>query len=226
MPSSMDRSAPAENASLPEVTTTPLTATSAEVCFTISSSSDIVVSSSTFIERPGMSHVTSAMPSASVSTLKFLKAICLLPRCRQPKGAAVCLVGKGALAPCPPFQSNRVWWARFALPTPRSLALNPLDDRRGAHAAADAQRDQRGRFVGALEFVKHGAENHGTGGAERMAERDRAAIDVDLGIVVVGRMCSSLARMVRPLTSFTGTTELLKRPSSHALAARCWLCTA
>src|SRR3954464_8782543 len=56
MPSSMARSAPAENASLPEVTTTPLTAASAEVCCTISSSSVIVVSSSTFIERPGMSH--------------------------------------------------------------------------------------------------------------------------------------------------------------------------
>src|SRR5436309_2293516 len=37
-------------------------------------------------------------------------------------------------------------------------------------------------------------------------------------IVVVGRMCSSLARMVSPLTSFTGITEFLKRPSSHAFA--------
>ena len=45
-------------------------------------------------------------------------------------------------------------------------------------------------------------------------------------MVVVGRMCSSLARMVRPLMSLTGTTDLLKRPSSQAFAARCWLCTA
>ena len=29
-------------------------------------------------------------------------------------------------------------------------------------------------------------------------------------IVVVGRMCSSLSRMVMPLTSFTGATEFLK----------------
>src|SRR5579863_2302177 len=79
MPSSIDRSAPAENASLPEVITTPFTAASAEVCFTISSSSAIVVSSNTFIERPGISQVTSAMPSASVSTLKFLKAISRSP---------------------------------------------------------------------------------------------------------------------------------------------------
>src|SRR5260370_8987591 len=114
MPSSIDRSAPPENASLPEVTTTPLTALSAEVCFTISSSSRIVVSSSTFIERGGMSHVTRAMPSASVSTLRFLKAMLSLPRCRLPFGAAVVsaplplaeeIVGwaKAHFAPCPPF---------------------------------------------------------------------------------------------------------------------------
>jgi len=47
------------------------------------------VSSSTFIERPGVSQVTSTMPSASVSTLKFLKAMFVAPRCRQPLGAAV-----------------------------------------------------------------------------------------------------------------------------------------
>ncbi len=39
-------------------------------------------------------------------------------------------------------------------------------------------------------------------------------------MVVPGRMCSSFARMVRPLTSFTGMTERAKRPSSQALAAR------
>ena len=76
MPSSIERSAPAQNASLPEVMTTPLTLASAVVCLTICSSSLIEVSSSTFIERPGMSQVTSTMPSVSVSTLKFLKAMC------------------------------------------------------------------------------------------------------------------------------------------------------
>ena len=44
MPSSMERSAPAQNASLPEVMTTPFTAASAVVCFTIASSSLIEVS--------------------------------------------------------------------------------------------------------------------------------------------------------------------------------------
>ena len=37
-----------------------------------------------------------------------------------------------------------------------------------------------------------------------------------------GRMCSSFARMVRPLMSLTGMMDLSKRPSSHARAARFW----
>src|SRR5712672_1835285 len=189
MPSSMDRSAPAENASLPEVTTTPLTAASADVCFTISSSSAIVVSSSTFIERPGMSQVTSAMPSASVSILKFLKAMLSFPSMPTASGAAVCLAGwaKRAPAPCPPISPMCILAGtlRFCPPYDR---LDSFNDRCGAHAAADAQRYQRGRLVGAFEFVEHGAEDHRAGGAERMAERDRAAIDVDLGVVDVERL--------------------------------------
>src|SRR5579871_155658 len=132
MPSSMDRSAPAQNASLLEVMTTPFTAASAVVCFTIASSSSIEVGSSTFIERPGMSQVTSAMPSASVSSLKFLKAMwCSL----APRGDYLWLRdgGHGASAP---------------LPTLRTTDSHPLDDRGGAHAAADAQRHERGLLVG------------------------------------------------------------------------------
>src|SRR6266700_5728946 len=76
MPSSIDKSAPAQKASLAEVMTTPFTAASLVVSLTIASSSLVEVSSSTFIERPGVSQVTSTMPSASVSSLKFLKAMC------------------------------------------------------------------------------------------------------------------------------------------------------
>src|SRR5690348_1761517 len=175
MPSSIDRSAPAQKASLAEVMTTPLMAASSVVCFTIASSSAIEVSSSTFIERPGMSQVTSAMPSASVSSLKFLKAMW----CSSPKSQG------GQSDACPPFLAKLVMvgtaQGAFAHPTD----LDPLDDRRGAHAAADAQRHQRGLFVGALQFVEHGAQDHRAGRTERMAERDRAAIDVDLGVVDV-----------------------------------------
>ena len=45
-------------------------------------------------------------------------------------------------------------------------------------------------------------------------------------MVVDGRMCSSLARIVRPLMSCTVITEFLKRPSSQDFAARFWLSTA
>src|ERR1700688_1869153 len=184
MPSSIDRSAPAENASLPEVTTTPLTAASAEVCFTISSSSRIVVSSSTFIERPGMSQVASAMPSASVSTLKFLKAMC----CSRFNRCVRCVGWAKARSSRRAHHHKRltkmVGTARSA-PLPTLRPSNSLDDRRGAHAAADAQRHQGCGLVGALELVEHGAENHRARRAERMAERDGAAIDVDLRIVDV-----------------------------------------
>src|SRR5690349_4476286 len=46
------------------------------------------------------------------------------------------------------------------------LALHALEDRRDAHAAADAQRDQRGGLAGALELVERGAEQDRAGRAE------------------------------------------------------------
>src|SRR6266850_2384712 len=160
MPSSIERSAPAHSASLPEVMTTPFTAASSEVCFTIASSSLIEVSSSTFIERPGVSQVTNTMPSGSVSSLKFLKAMC----CSLDAGSRTARrldcdfvgVGKGAERRAHHHLRRISWWARFALPTLRCVALHPLDDGRRPHAAADAQGHQRGRLVGALEFVEHG----------------------------------------------------------------------
>ncbi len=75
--SSIVRSAPPDNASLPEVMTTPFTFASAVVSATILSRSSITLTSNTFIDLPGLSQVTSAMPSASVSTLKFFIAVSL-----------------------------------------------------------------------------------------------------------------------------------------------------
>jgi hypothetical protein len=74
-PSSMARSAPALNASLAEVMTTPFTASSAVVCSMMVASSSMTVASMTFMLRPGESQVASAMPSPSVSTLKWVKLI-------------------------------------------------------------------------------------------------------------------------------------------------------
>ena len=67
----MVRSAPAQNVSLPEVITAPLMAASPATLSTMSASSSITFMSITFMERPGASQVTSAMPSASVASLKL-----------------------------------------------------------------------------------------------------------------------------------------------------------
>ena len=71
-PLSMFRSAPPEKVSLPEVMTAPLMPASVTTWSMILSSSSITASVKTFMDRSGMSQVTSAMPSASVSTEKFL----------------------------------------------------------------------------------------------------------------------------------------------------------
>src|SRR5258708_37981283 len=84
----MVRSAPPPNVSLPEVMTAPLTAASEATLVTIASSSAITSMSMTFIDLPGISQVTSAMPSASTSSLKFCVIGCL-PRC----GRSVRLAG-------------------------------------------------------------------------------------------------------------------------------------
>ena len=47
-----------------------------------------------------------------------------------------------------------------------------------------------------------------------------------LSSVVPGRMCSSWSSSTIPLRSLTGTTDLAKRPSAHAVAARSWDMTA
>jgi predicted RND superfamily exporter protein len=55
----------------------------------------------------------------------------------------------------------------------------PLDDRRDAHAAADAEGHEAGPPVAALELVEEGAEEHRAGRPQGMTEGDGAAVDVD-----------------------------------------------
>src|SRR3984885_15642061 len=145
----MVRSAPAAKPSLPEVNTAPLIAASLAISSTIWPSSPMISVLITFIDRPGMSQVMSAIPSASVSKRKLV---------------------------------------RFMRNLSRSDAL---DDRRGAHAPADAQRDERRALAGALELVERRAEDHRAGCAQRMAHGDRAAVDVDLAVVEVERLAKA-----------------------------------
>src|SRR3569833_945888 len=67
----MVRSAPPQKASLPDVTTTPLMAASATTLSRMAESSAVVSAVMTFIDRPGISQVTSAMPAVSTSYLNM-----------------------------------------------------------------------------------------------------------------------------------------------------------
>src|SRR5579862_9066095 len=69
--------------------------------------------------------------------------------------------------------------ASFSNRTGETAISEALHDGRDAHAAAHAQRRQAVAQLAALEFVDQRAEDHRAGGAERMAHRDRAAVDVD-----------------------------------------------
>src|SRR5437016_6416795 len=63
----------------------------------------------------------------------------------------------------------------------RRRLLDPLEDRSDALAAADAHGHERVALLRALELVErlHGQDRAGR--ADRMAQRDRAAVGVDLG---------------------------------------------
>ncbi len=54
---------------------------------------------------------------------------------------------------------------------------------RRSHAAGGAHGDETALQVAPFELVEHGADQDRAGGADGMAECDRAAIDVDLGAV-------------------------------------------
>jgi MarR family transcriptional regulator for hemolysin len=61
----------------------------------------------------------------------------------------------------------------------RAVASQALDDRGGGHRAARAHGDQRRGRAAPLEFVQRGGEQPPPGATHRVAEGDRAAVDVD-----------------------------------------------
>ena len=77
------------------------------------------------------------------------------------------------------------------------VRLQPLDDRDVRLAAALAHRLQAVAAVRALELVEQRGHEPGAGGAERMPERDRAAVDVHLGEVGVRFLLPGDARPTR-----------------------------
>src|SRR5216683_8092816 len=77
-----------------------------------------------------------------------------------------------------PNKASRASRARPLLT--RRLALVARDAHRNPHATADAQRGKAFLRVAPLHLVEQRDEHAGARGADRMAERDRPAIDVEL----------------------------------------------
>src|SRR5580704_19597899 len=63
------------------------------------------------------------------------------------------------------------------------LLLDPFDDCGDALADADAHRDERISAAGTVQLPRRGQCDARAGGAERMADRDGAAIRVDAAVV-------------------------------------------
>src|SRR3546814_10436411 len=79
----------------------------------------------------------------------------------------------------------------------RSQSAQPLDDRHIRHTAAFAHRLHAIATVRAFQLMQQRRHQLHTGGAERMRQRDRAAVDVGL-----------LARIADVLRSEEHTSEL------------------
>src|SRR3954463_8193266 len=63
---------------------------------------------------------------------------------------------------------------------PEAVRLDPLDNDGRRHAACGAHRHQAALEVAPFQLVEHGTDQDRAGGADGVAERDRAAVDVDL----------------------------------------------
>src|SRR2546430_759181 len=68
---------------------------------------------------------------------------------------------------------------------PQSSALagnssNSFNDRGDALTATDAERDERGGEIAPFQLIEHAAQQYRASGAERMAERDGAAVHINL----------------------------------------------
>ena len=67
------------------------------------------------------------------------------------------------------------------LPSPSGTALHAFPDRRNALAAADAHGGNAVAAIDADQFMQQLGDDHRAGCADRVAERDGAAIDVGSG---------------------------------------------
>ena len=96
--------------------------------------------------------------------------------------------GSATSTPCSPRRRTPSDGARRGDPRrarrrARRLILDALDDRRDPLAHPDAHRGQAVAAAGPAQLVDQHRDQAAAAHPERMAERDRAAVDVDLGRV-------------------------------------------
>ena len=115
----------------------------------------------------------------------------------------------------------------IAQPATRASGSDPLEDRGDALAAADAHGDQRVAAAGALQLVDRLDGEDRAGGADRVAERDAAAVRVDLGRIeaelrATAQACAAKASF-DSITSMSPTLQAgaLRAPPASPAPGRC-----
>ena len=91
-----------------------------------------------------------------------------------------CITTRGRTAGMGSFLRTRDSGSGISKSEPAERDLVQLEDAGGAHAAADAHGDHAVAGVAALHFAQQRRGELGAGAAQRMAERNGAAVDVHL----------------------------------------------
>src|SRR5690606_12129690 len=94
-----------------------------------------------------------------------------------------------------------------------SACASALDGQSNSHSTADAERRQSLLRVAPHHFVQQGDENAGTRCADRMADGDGAAIDVDPGGIPVDALVDGAGLRGERLVGLD-QVEVLGRPAS------------
>src|SRR5437763_12432547 len=72
----------------------------------------------------------------------------------------------------------------FSMTPPMGSILHPFERERDSLTHADAHRGERALAAGASELLGRGQRQPRAGHAERVAERDRAAVGIHMGRIV------------------------------------------
>src|SRR5437764_2767118 len=89
-----------------------------------------------------------------------------------------------------------------------------FDAHRNSHAAADAQRREAFLCIALLHFVEQGHEDARAGRADRMPERNRAAIDVN-PVGIPAELAVDGASLCRDSYAGFDEIEILGRPAGR-----------